>query len=351
MRSIFPALGVKILCMLMLAASLCGPLWAFEIEEERLFSAPEGTATLRIISTTDTEIFAPLIEGYMNTHPGVSVHYVVAGSRDVYSALTDGQQGFDLAISSAMDLQMKLANDGLARPYRSDQTERLPNWAHWRDLLFAFAQEEVVLTVTKSGFAGLDVPRTRDELIATIRDNPARFQGRIGTYDPSLSGAGYLFATQDARQSDTFWRLSEVIGRVDPALYGSTGAMIEDLKTGKLIMAYNVLGSYVAGQLAQWPDGQIVEMRDFTHVLLRTALIPASAEAPDLGESFLDFLLSPTGQTMIATKAVLPRIDENALATQPHLRPIRLDPGLLVYVDPLKRRRFLTAWTAAIVQP
>jgi len=343
MRAILAALG--------LIAGLTRAVWAFEIEEERFFGAGAGAPVLSVISTTDADVFVPLIEAYMRLYPGTSVRYVVAGSRDLYSALAEDDAAFDLAISSAMDLQMKLANDGTALPHNSPQTAGLPPWASWRDLLFAFAQEPVVLAISLPAFEGLPVPATRADLIALIRDHPDRFEGRIGTYDPARSGAGYLFATQDARRADTFWRLSEVIGRVKPVLYISTSAMIDDLQSERLAMAYNVLGSYVSGRLAGWDGGRVIELKDFTHVLLRTALIPATSENPDLGRNFLDFLLSEEGQRWIETDTGLPRLNEAALAEQPHLRPIRLDPGLLVFVDPLKRQRFLNDWSAAVIQP
>lgn len=327
------------------------PALAFEIEEETLFPAGPGAAELAILSTTDTVIFAPLIRGFQAARPDLSIRYTVASSQALFAALYDEAAAYDLAISSAMDLQMKLANDGLARPHRSPATEALPAWAHWRDQLFAFAQEPVVLVISARAFEGLPPPRTRAELVRLLRDNPARFDGRIGTYDPALSGAGYLFATQDARQSDTFWRLAEVMGARAPRLYAATSEMLDDLQKGRIALAYNVLGSYAAARLAPEGDARIVELEDFTLTLLRTALIPRTAPDPELGAAFLDFLLSSRGQRLIAEEARLPPIDEAALAAGPHLRPIRLDPGLLVYVDPIKRRRFLEEWRAALVQP
>jgi len=208
-------------------------------------------------------------------------------------------------------------------------------------VLWALASEQM---------GSLPVPRTREDLIQLIREHPEFFTGRIGTYDPNRSGAGYLFATQDARQSDTYWRLFEVIGRIEPVLYSSTSAMIDDLQSGKLVLAYNLVGPYVAARLPGWESGEIIEFRDFTHVLLRTALIPKTAAQPKLGQLFLDYLLSESARRIIETKSGLPPIDENKLAAQPHLRPIRLDPGLLVFVDPLKRRKFLAEWNAAINQ-
>lgn len=323
---------------------------AFDIEEERLFGSGQEISVVSILSTTDIDIFEPLVVAFQAANPGIAVQYTVASTTEVYRAVSGREQAFDLVISSAMDLQMKLANDGYAREHRSIETDALPAWARWRDQLFAFAQEPVVLILSRPAFDGLRLPQTRADLIDLLRANPERFEGRIGTYDPNRSGAGYLFATQDARQSDTFWRLSEVMGGLSPRLYDGSGAMIADVQAGRLALAYNVLGSYAAAQLAGDPNAALIELEDFTNVLLRTALIPRDAERPELGAAFLDFLLSAEGQTLIDEKAGLPRIDAATLASAGHRRPIRLDPGLLVFVDPLKRQRFLTEWTAAVMR-
>ncbi|MEJ6397813.1 ABC transporter substrate-binding protein [Yoonia sp. 208BN28-4] len=329
--------------------ALAGAAAAFEIEEDTTF-AGTGSAQISVLSTTDTQAFAPVIIAFQKDRPDVTVRYVVANSQDVFSAVQD-QAAFDLVISSAMDLQLKLANDGFAQGYSSAATTGLPSWAKWRDQLFAFAQEPVVMVLSRAGFDGLPLPRTRADLIRTLRDHPDRFAGRVGTYDPQQSGAGYLFATQDARQSDTSWRLAEVMGGLDPQLFTASGDMIAGVQGGRLDVALNVLGSYAAARLPVGGDGVIVAPQDFTHVLLRTALIPRDAAAPALGQAFLDFLLSEEGQRLIEDETGLPRINEAALAAGPHLRPIRLDPGLLVFVDPLMRQRFLEEWTAAVVQP
>ncbi|WP_347311720.1 ABC transporter substrate-binding protein [Defluviimonas sp. SAOS-178_SWC] len=321
----------------------------FPVEEETLFpSAEPELRVLSILSTTDTSVLQPLIADFQSREPGVAVRYTVANSQAVFSAIHDEGLAFDLVISSAMDLQMKLANDGFAASYGSGPTAQLPAWAHWQNRLFAFAQENVVLIASRSGFGGLPLPQTRRDLIEVLRDNPDRFRGRIGTYNPELSGAGYLFATQDARQSDSFWRLAEVMGGLAPRLYTTSNEMITDLKQGQLVLAYNVLGSYAEPRLDGDPDAEVIELEDYTLTLLRTGLIPVSARAPDLGGRFLDFLLGPDGQRLLRDKAGLPPIDEVALSRGPHLRPMRLEPGLLVFLDRLKRRGFLDEWTAAL---
>lgn len=329
-------------------ACLCHAAAAFEIEDSRVFGMGKG-AELAVLSTTDTENFAPLIEAFLAQRPDIRLRYVVASSQEVFRAIDAEGAAFDLVISSAMDLQMKLANDGYAAGYSSDGVDGLPDWARWRDRLFGFALEPVVLLASRRAMQGLTMPRTRRDLIDLLRANPERFNGRIATYDPHVSGAGYLFATQDARQTDAFWRLAEVMGRLNAQLYCCSGEMINDLESGRVALAYNVVGSYAATRLPDAPDIVMIEPEDFTVALLRTAFIPKAATEPDLAGALLDFILGAQGQRLIGGDAGLPPLDQAAL--KPHLRPIRLDLGLLVYLDRIKRRNFLAEWDAAMTQP
>jgi len=248
-----------------------------------------------------------------------------------------------------MDLQTKLANDGFALTQISTNTAALPDWARWADRIFAFTQEPAVVLISRAGIGDLPVPQTRQDLIALLRDNPELFMGRVGTYDLRLSGLGYLFATQDARQSDAYWRLAEVMGSLSPRLYCCSSDMINDIASGELLVAYNVIGSYADAR--QEPSDSVIYLIDYTHVMLRTALIPASAPNPDLGGLFVDFLIGPQGRAEIRSQTGLPPIDGAALAEFSHFRPIPMGAGLLVYLDQLKHRAFLDEWIAAMVQP
>jgi iron(III) transport system substrate-binding protein len=344
MRHALAALG------LMVAAAFA-PAHAFEIEEDHRFGPANGVRVVSVLSTTDTEVFRPLIDGFLARNPGLALRYTVASSNEVFKAVAEDSAPYDLVISSAMDLQMKLANDGLALAVPgAGAAAGLPPWAVWRDRLFAVTQEPVVLVLHRDALAGgLPVPRTRRDLVTLLRDHPDRFWGRIGTYDPNLSGAGFLFATQEARQSDAFWRLAEVMGRLDARLYCCTSEMLADLASGRLLLAHNVLGSYATVE----SDSALttVEPEDFTLMLLRSALVPVHAPAPALGAELLRFLLSAEGRRLFAQSAGLPPVDPSAFARATHLRPIRLDPGLLVPLDRMMRRQFLDEWTAAMVQP
>lgn len=85
-------------------------------EDQRLFSNGTSSQTLRILSNTDTRFFAPIIESFLATQPSLSIDYLVTGSADLYDTFRTSPAEFDVVISSAMDLQFKLANDGYALP-------------------------------------------------------------------------------------------------------------------------------------------------------------------------------------------------------------------------------------------
>lgn len=318
----------------------------FEIEEQSRFGPGETTNVLRVLSTADLAFIRPMLLPFLSKYPDVAVEYTVASSSEVMKAVFDESQSYDLVISSAMDLQTKLANDGLALSYTSQATQSLPDWANWGDQIFAFTQEPAAMVLSNKAFEGLELPRTRQELLSVLRQYPNLFDGKVGTYDVRQSGLGYLFATQDARTSETYWRLSEVMGLLNVRLYTSSATMIDAVVTGELAIAYNVLGSYAMNR-ADKTAFTIVLPSDFTTVMLRTALIPVTAKRTDLAGRFIDHLIERTneaGPSLLQLGSADDQVDENSL------RRIRLGPGLLVYLDKFKNRSFVNEWESAILQ-
>lgn len=340
-----------LLLALLFAAAL--PAQALEIEDRRSYPARHDEAaasTLHILSTTEAEVMEGLIRGYQSRHPKVAVIYDQATSRVVYRAIERdaavGDSPYDLAISSAMDLQIKLVNDGRARRHVSVATSRLPRWATWRDGIFGFTREPAVMVYNPAAFAGIPVPRSHFELLNLLRRAPERFTGRIATYDPNVSGLGFLFATQDSLQSDSYWRLMEIFGNLSAELSCCSSDMIDRVAEGEIALAYNVLGSYAQARRDAGAPIGIVLPRDYALLMVRTALIPRTSDNPAEAGNFIDFLVSEEGQRIIEHEAFLsPALPEGDDGT---LIPIRLGPGLMVYLDALKRRAFLEEWASAV---
>lgn len=91
-----------------------------------------------------------------------------------------------------------------------------------------------------------------------------------------------------------------------------------------------------------------------TETAAATGNVPKNAPHPELAKLFLDFLLSEQGQRILAERtglyAIHPDLNGRGSAAQLqsaagiNLRPIQVGPGLLVYLDQLKRRKFLSRW-------
>ena len=102
--------------------------------------APEGGTAqdqLVIYSTLDNRLAAPLISAFQDSHPTVLVRYedLLAGeiAARVMSETRAGKPTADFVFSSAMDMQIKLANDGYAQAVDVPAARDWPVWANWQD--------------------------------------------------------------------------------------------------------------------------------------------------------------------------------------------------------------------------
>ena len=323
--------------------------------------APEQ-ARLRIHAATDRAAMEPILHDFQAVNPGIAIDYVDQTTNELFESVAVSQLESvpDVAISSAMDLQVKLVNDGLTQPYVSEQTLRLPAWANWRNEAFGFTLEPVVTVYRENLLAPAEVPRSRTELVRLLQAQPDRLRRRVATYDVARSGVGYLFATQDSVLSSQFWRLVLALGEVGTRLMPTTGDILDAVEAGEVLIGYNVLGSYArARQLAGAPIG-IVLPSDYTLVMARVAVIPKAARRVALARLFLDYLLSGRGQGVVAdipgfqAVAALEAPGEAGWpldATQGPLHPIPLGLPLLVFLDTLKKSRFLASWAVTSRPP
>ncbi|WP_232419468.1 ABC transporter substrate-binding protein [Paracoccus sp. N5] len=265
----------------------------------------------------------------------------------------------DFAFSSAMDLQVKLANDGFARPVVTPDTPGWPDWANWRDTAYALTFEPAVFAYHKPSFRDHPPPSTRAELLEWMAGHPAEAQGRIGTYDVARSGVGYLFLARDQELYPKIWEVVRAMGRMGVRQYPTTAEILTRIADGRLAVGYNLLGSYAADWARQHPEVGVILPRDFTVVVSRVALVPRAARAPELGAEFLAFLMSPEGQALLSRTLRLSAVSlEVAGQDSPlggmaglegvRLKPVPVSPGLLAYLDQATRARLLSRWNRAL---
>lgn len=326
--------------------------------------AEGGGVTLHVYSTTDTRLFEPVINDFQSAVRGIAIRYEELDAGDLYERFlaetAAGRPGADLLLSSAMDLQVKLVNDGFAVPHRSNNSLALPAWARWRDEAFGFTFEPAVMVFHKSVGKRRALPHSRSELLQMLTREPEFWRRKVGTYDIARSSVGYLLASQDARLSSEFSALLEALGNLELRTEVRTADLLDRIARGDLMMGYNLLGSYALTRVDAGAPLDIVYPDDYTLAVTRTAVIPARAANAAAAHQFLEYLLSLRGQQTMSSRSRLPAVRPEIAASSGQLgiedmrigslRPIPLGPGLLVYLDKQKRGRLLTTWRS-IMRP
>lgn len=324
-------------------------------------AAQSPSRQVTIEASGDIEAVEPLIRDFQKLYPDVAVTYTDRLTIDLYdylrSACEQADAVADLVFSSSVDHMVKLANDGCAASYISAETKRLPATLRWHDEVFGFTYEPAVIVYNRELLVPSDVPLTHAALADLLRRNPAAFQGRVGTYDIARSGIGYLFGFYDAQQSSAFGRLMEAFGRAEARLYCCTGELLREIESGRIVIGYNLLGSYAYGRLKAGAPIGIVTPGDYTLVLARAAFLPNHAPNPNEGRLFLDYLLSLRGQTVAARESfyfvqsepppegvLAPGAGQEAGV----FRQIPIGPELLAVTDQHKRRKLLGEWQKSL---
>ncbi|NVK41148.1 MAG: ABC transporter substrate-binding protein [Oceanospirillaceae bacterium] len=314
-----------------------------------------------IYSATDLPAIRPVLEAFRTANPDLALEYREFNTMELHERIESlDDEGYpDLVISSAMDLQVRLVNDGFARPFDDPVLDELPAWANWRNEAFGFTYEPVVFVYNKAAFAGRPLPTTHEDLATALRSDGDFFQHRVGSYDVRSSGVGYLVATQDEVTSSLSGRLKESLGRAFTRVYCCTSQLLDAIADGDLVLGYNLLGSYALARAQRDPRLGVIVPEDYALVVSRVAFITKKAPNPRGAERFLRYLLSYQGQQVIADNGELIALHPRATGPYsitaltreqlPNFHPIVLGPALMVYLDQSKRRRFISEWQNALL--
>lgn len=320
-----------------------------------LVKAAKAEGALSIYSTTDGAEAAELLDGFKAAYPGISVEYADQNSTELYnrfiSEAAAGAGTADFLWSSAMDLQVKLVQDGYAQPYKTGERAALPDWAVWNDQAFGTTAEAIVFVYNTDLVPAGEVPHSHAALTKLLEDQTAKYKGKITSYDPERSGVGFLLVTQDAEiDSKGLWALAKALGKANAKLYTSSGAMMERIASGEHLIGFNMIGSYAIQRRIKNPVLGVVLPTDHTLVMSRVAFIPKAARHPNAAKLFLDYVLSKPGQSALASRSMGPvRTDMQAEAEKINgqaksLHPIGVRPEILAYLDQTKRLRFIREW-------
>src|SRR5436305_6150479 len=315
-----------------------------------------------IYSALDTKAAQPLIKDFSALYPNVKVEYNDMNSTEMYNRFiagaASGQGSADVMWSSAMDLQVKLVDDGQAMAYTSPEAAKLPSWAVYKNQAYGTTYEPAVFIYNKRLVSGDEIPQDHASFVKLLNSKTDKFKGKVTTYDIEKSGVGFMFVVQDTKYFPEMKDLEKGFGATSYKVYSSTGNMLEKVSSGEHLLGYNVLGSYALVRAKKDPALGVVLPKDYTLVLSRVMFIGKQAKNPNAAKLWVDYILSTRGQKLIGSDVELFSIRSDVEAEYTaaalnkqlgsNVKPIPLSSELVSYFDAKKRLEFLNNWKAAL---
>lgn len=304
---------------------------------------------------TNTSLMGPVLEAFRRRWPEIRVRLDDKNStriaEEVRGLAAAGQEGPDLVWSTAMDVQVKLINDGYAQAYRSPHRAAMPDGSVWRDQGYGLTAEPIVFAYNRRRLMTDVVPRSHADLLRLLKTRPELFDGRVTLYDAERSGVALMQLSADVQIYPEAWSLMEALGAQRPRLDTSGRRMMSQIADGRMAFAYNMNQSYGASWVARAPEIGLITPDDYHLSVSRVAFIPRNAAHPNAARLFLDFLLSREGQRVIGALGVRPvrdDVDAPVRPAAPGVRPVRVGPALLANLDQARRATLLTRWGEAM---
>ncbi|MEK7875801.1 MAG: hypothetical protein AAB325_06415, partial [Pseudomonadota bacterium] len=267
--------------------------------------------------------------------------------------LASGLPSADILWSSAMDLQMGLVLEGKALACANPEARALSAGAVYRDLAYATTLEPLLTLVNRDCFDVSVAAGSLDEIAAAISRDPAKFYGRIASYDIERNGLGFLALLLETRRSADFGACLQTLARCKPKIFGSNPPLVEEVASGRAALAYHVLGSYALRAVAAYPSLAVAASNTPALAVSRVAFVSSRAPHPRAAQFFLDYLLSRDGQQQLLKAGLFPiRTDAGATPSgNVNLSLLRIDQGGGELLDAGQRRELLELWRAAIGGP
>lgn len=309
---------------------------------------------LVINAALDQSVIQPLLDKFMATHPDIEIEYHDQNTQATDQSVSRQPVVADVIISAAMAQQMGRVNQGYARRLNSPQVQQWPQWAKWRNEVFGFTFEPIVMAYRLDLAQHMLPPTSHADLLKLLNDHRDILQHRVVTYTPQDSDLGYALYQQDARYSGRFWSLIQAMGRVQASTASETPDMLKGLSSGRYWLGYNLLGSYAMAWALEHPEVIVQVPQDYSLVVMRMAFIHKEAPHPQAAERFINFLLSFEGQHILAGETPLFSIHPDVkgpytaqrLKDQvgPRLYPINMNASLLALLDRQRHQYFMQRW-------
>lgn len=223
----------------------------------------------------------------------------------------------DILISASWDTAEDLHNRGWLLPYQSGNAEKVPADLKSGDFV---AQGISALGIVWNSKSGTPEPKEWQDLTS------AAFKDKVTTPDPALSGASLdlLIGLQNG-MGDKAWSLFEALKKNGMVVSGPNAQAVTPVMQGAKAAVFGAVDYVSYGNINQGESLKVIFPASGTVIAPRPMMILKSTPHADDAKAFIDYVLSPEGQAMVADAWLMPA-REDVQAKRPLLNELKILP-------------------------
>lgn len=223
----------------------------------------------------------------------------------------------DILISASWDTAEDLHNRGWLLPYQSPNAANVPDELKSADYV---AQGISALGIVWNTKSGTPEPKEWQDLTT------AAFKDKVTTPDPALSGASLdlLIGLQNG-MGDNAWSLFDKLKQNGMVVSGPNAQAVTPVMQGAKAAVFGAVDYVSYGNIHQGESLQVIFPASGTVIAPRPMMILKSTQQADEAKAFVDYVLSPEGQAMVADAWLMPARDD-VKAKRPLLNELKILP-------------------------
>ncbi|MDU7200106.1 ABC transporter substrate-binding protein [Phytobacter diazotrophicus] len=204
----------------------------------------------------------------------------------------------DILISASWDTAEDLHNRGWLLPYQSANAEKVPEMLKSTDYV---AQGVSALGIVWNTKSGTPEPKEWKDLTA------AAFKDKVTTPDPALSGASLdlLIGLQNG-MGEGAWTLFDELKKNGMVVSGPNAQAVTPVMQGAKAAVFGAVDYVTYGNIEQGESLKVIFPASGTVIAPRPMMILKSTQHEADAKAFVDYVLSPEGQKLVADAWLMP---------------------------------------------
>lgn len=223
----------------------------------------------------------------------------------------------DVLISASWDTAEDLHGRGWLLPYQSGNADKVPAALKSTDYV---AQGISALGIVWNTKSGTPEPKEWRDL------TEAAFKDKVTTPDPALSGASLdlLIGLQNG-MGDKAWALFDELKKNGMVVSGPNAQAVAPVMQGAKAAVFGAVDYVSYGNIDQGESLKVIFPASGTVIAPRPMMILKSTQHADEAKAFVDYVLSPEGQAMVAEAWLMPARSDVS-AKRPLLNDLKVLP-------------------------